>query len=87
MSCMYISEPAAVIRRTGRRLVVERDEEKILQIPIHRLQRLVLFGRTQLTADSLALLLDCNIAVSMLTRRGRFRSTLISPFDFNIYLY
>ena len=86
MVCLYIAEAGAKIRRTGRRLLVERDDKLILEIPTHRLDRLLLYGRTQLTADALALLLDRNIEVSLLTRRGRFRGTLVCGQDKGVTL-
>lgn len=86
MPCLYVTEPGSVIRRTGRRLYVEKEGERRLEIPIHRLERLLLFGRTQLTADALALLLDRHVAVTLLTRRGQFRGSLQPGQDQGIQL-
>jgi len=76
MACLYLSEQGAVVRRQGRRLLVELEGQTILEIPVHRLDRLFVFGRCQLTADAMALLLDRQIAVSLLTQRGRFRGSI-----------
>ncbi len=79
MCNLYLSNPGAKIRRTGSRLLVEKDDEIILDTPIHRLTRILIFGRTQITADAMTLLLDRGIAVAMFNIRGNFNGMLINP--------
>ncbi|HOQ05576.1 MAG TPA: CRISPR-associated endonuclease Cas1 [Anaerohalosphaeraceae bacterium] len=79
MGTVYLQEQGAKVSRQGRRLLVSKEDQPLLSIPVHRLQRLVIIGRIQLTASALALLLDRKASVVMLTSRGQVRGTLIPP--------
>ncbi|HOK66046.1 MAG TPA: CRISPR-associated endonuclease Cas1 [Anaerohalosphaeraceae bacterium] len=79
MGTVYLQEQGAKISRQGRRLLVSKEDQPLLSIPVHRLQRLVIIGRIQLTASALALLLDRGVSVVLLTTRGQVRGTLLPP--------
>ncbi len=79
MGTVYLQEQGAKVSKQGRRLLVSKDDQPLLSIPVHRLQRLVIIGRIQLTASALALLLDRGVSVVLLTARGQVRGTLLPP--------
>ena len=83
MPALYLSEQGATLCRQGRRLVVRKGADVLQTIPVHRLDRIVLMGRSQITADASALVLDRGIPVVLLNRRGSIRGCLVpslSPF-------
>lgn len=79
MGTVYLQEQGAKVSRQGRRLLVSKDDQPLLSVPIHRLRRLVIIGRIQLTTSALALLLDRGISVVLLTLRGQVRGALLPP--------
>lgn len=79
MSSIYLQEQGSKVSRQGRRLLVTKDDQELLSIPIHRTDRLVLMGRIQLTASAMALLLDRQIPVVLTTHKGQIRGSLLPP--------
>lgn len=79
MGTIYLQEQGSKISRQGRRLLVSREDQPLLSIPIHRLERLLIIGQIQITTSALALLLDRQIPVIFLTLRGQVRGALIPP--------
>lgn len=86
MTIIYLSEQGAVIRKTSRRIIAEKDKKILLDIPIIKIDRLFIFGNIQVTTQALALLLDHGIDVSFFTSRGRLRGKLSSTMSKNIFL-
>lgn len=81
MGAVYLQQQGARVVQKGRRLRVIKDDEQLLSIPIHRIDRLVIMGRIQLTASAMALLLDRKIPLVWTTSRGRVRGSLRPPLD------
>ncbi len=86
MTTIYLSEQGAVIRKTSRRIIAEKDKNILLDMPIIKIDRLFIFGNIQVTTQALALLLDHGIDVSFFTSRGRLRGKLSSSMSKNIFL-
>lgn len=78
---LFLTEQGTKVRCKGRRLVVTREKEQLFSCPIHRIDRLVLMGRIQISASALALLLDRSIPLIFTTSRGRIRGSLNPPLD------
>lgn len=79
MQTLYLKEQGSKLGCTGRRLVVTKDDQELLTVPIHRLTRVVLIGRIQVTAHALSLLLDRRIPLVMTSLTGRLRGVLVPP--------
>jgi len=79
MQTLYLKEQGSKLGCTGRRLVVTKDDHELLAVPIHRLTRVVLVGRVQVTTQAMALLLDRRIPLVMTTTTGRLRGVLVPP--------
>ncbi|HPY76202.1 MAG TPA: CRISPR-associated endonuclease Cas1 [Anaerohalosphaeraceae bacterium] len=79
MGSIYLQEQGSKVSRQGRRLLVTKDDQELLSIPIHRTDRLVIMGRIQLTASAMALLLDRRIPVVLTTHKGQIRGSLLPP--------
>ncbi len=79
MQTLYLKEQGSKLGCTGRRLVVTKDGEELLAVPIHRLTRVVLIGRVQVTTQAMSFLLDRRIPLVMTTLTGRLRGVLVPP--------
>lgn len=86
MSCLYLTEQGAVLQRKGERLVVTIDEQTMADVPVAKLEAVLVFGRVHLTTFALQLCLTHGIELALYTRRGRLLGQLTSPFPKNIEL-
>ncbi|GAB4460824.1 MAG: CRISPR-associated endonuclease Cas1 [Anaerolineae bacterium] len=77
MAPVYIREQGAVVRRQGERLVVTRDKERLLDLPLLHVDQVVLFGNVQLTSQAVAMLLQKEVDVVFLSHYGKFRGRLM----------
>lgn len=83
---LYITQQGSVLKKVSRRLVVFNNEEKIAEIPIIKVSRIMLFGNIQVTAQAIAFLLDSGIDVCYLSSRGKYRGRLAAPMSKNVLL-
>jgi CRISPR-associated protein Cas1 len=86
MSALYVTEPGAVIRLSSRTLMISKGKEKLAQVPILRIDNVLIFGNAQITTQALNVLLDEGIDVTYLTRNGRLRGRLTSATSKNVLL-
>ena len=72
LNTLYVTTPDAYISLDGENVVVLRENETLLRIPLHNLEGIVTFGYT---GASPALMGECaerNISLSFFTANGRF---------------
>src|SRR3990172_2949068 len=78
MATLYVTEPGAQVHRADERLVVMRGEEVLNDIPMIKVNRVVLMGRgVSLTTPALYALTERGVDVVYLTGRGRYVSRLV----------
>ncbi len=81
MCQLYLTEQGSKLCRKGRRLIVRKDEEELFEVPLHRIDRIIIMGIAQITGSALALLLDRGIPLVLTTKTGRIRGTLLPSMD------
>lgn len=86
MSTLYLTEQGTRISLKGQRLILKRDEELLMDIPLRKISRLFLFGNIQLTTPALHALLEEEVDVSFFSARGRFKGSLGGAMSRNIPL-
>ncbi len=86
MDVVYLRTAGSVVRRRGERLEVWKGDEKLADLRLFQLDRLVLVGAVQLTSQAVALLLDRGVDVVFLTGGGRLRGSLVSAESRNVFL-
>ncbi len=77
MTCLYLTQSGTKLARMGRRVRLLKDDEEIFSLPIHQIERILIFGRIQITADTLSLLLSKGIPLCLFTSKGIFRGSLV----------
>lgn len=77
MPPVYVREQGAVVRRRGERLVVTRNKEELLDLPLIHVDQVAMFGNVQLTTQAAAMLLQAEIDVVFFSRYGKFRGRLV----------
>jgi CRISPR-associated protein Cas1 len=83
---LYLTEQGSILRKAGDRLLVEKDDEVILDIPYHKLESVLLFGSIQVTTQALGELLEKGVHLSLFSRQGGFRGSLVPPRGKNVDL-
>jgi CRISPR-associated protein Cas1 len=86
MPTLYVTEQNSVIRKTGDRLVVEKNHQVLLDVPCLKLDTVFLYGNVQVTSQALAELLDHGIELALFTIHGRLRGQLTPPKAKNVIL-
>ena len=83
MAILYVLEQGAKLRRKGSRIIVEKDDEVISDIPGFKLEQVVIYGNVSFTVPILDYLLKADVGVSFLSMRGRLRGHLWPAFSNN----
>ncbi|RLC71522.1 MAG: CRISPR-associated endonuclease Cas1 [Chloroflexi bacterium] len=78
MGALYLTEQGSVLRRTGERLVVTKDGQRLQEVPIIHVEQVVVMGNVQLTTPAVALLLQKDVDVVFLSSYGKFRGRLMT---------
>jgi CRISPR-associated protein Cas1 len=83
---LYLTQQGSVLRKIGNRLIVEKDETILLDVPYHKLEVVLLFGNIQVTTQAMAELLDVGIPIGLLSRSGELRGRLEPALGKNVPL-
>ena len=86
MSNLYITEQGAVLRKTGDRLIVSKDQENLLDVPCNKIDGVLIFGNVQFTTQAVHELFEHGIELAILTRTGKLIGQITSPVTKNIEL-
>jgi len=86
LATLYITEPGARIEKEYQRLLVTKDDEVLLRVPLSRVSDVVLVGRTGATTPALLALLDAGIGLAFVSSSGALRGRLVPPLPKNIPL-
>ena len=76
MPTLYLVEQGAELRCDGERLVVQREDMVLQELPLVKIEQVVIFGNVQLTTPAIKRLLDRKVDVVFLTLAGRFHGRL-----------
>ncbi len=86
MAPLYVVEQGAVVQKEGERVVVRKDGQLLLSVPVFKLDSVVVFGGVQLTTQVMALLLANGIEVSFMSTDGRIKGRLLPAESRNVLL-
>ncbi|MGQ9558315.1 MAG: type I-D CRISPR-associated endonuclease Cas1d [Desulfurispora sp.] len=86
MAALYLMEQGAVVRKVDQRVVVELEGRTVQDIPLIKIDQVVIFGRVTVTAAATAMFLEHGIEVVYLTAYGKFLGRLQPPAPKNCLL-
>lgn len=86
MACLYITEQQAILRKTGDRMIVEKDGVVLMEIPCLKLDAVLLYGNVQFTTQAAVELLQHGIELSLFSSTGRLWGQLTPPKARNVVL-
>ncbi|MFQ5869759.1 MAG: type I-D CRISPR-associated endonuclease Cas1d [Candidatus Zixiibacteriota bacterium] len=72
MSTLYVSKEGAVVRVTGERVQVTLQRERLLDVPMIKVEQVVMLGRVSITSPALRTLMEHSIEVVYLSTYGKY---------------
>ncbi len=86
MGTVYITANDAFIGKTDERLVVKADKQKLLDVPLIKVDGLVILGRATVSPAVVKELLERHIPLCFLTETGKYLGRLESEMTKNIFV-
>lgn len=86
MANFYLTEQGSILRKTGDRLIVQKDNEILLDVQCSKIDAVLIFGNVQFTTQAVHELLEHGIEMALLTRTGKIIGQITSPSTKNIEL-
>lgn len=86
LNTLYVTTTDAHVGRDGENVVVRIDGEIRFRIPVHNLESIITFGYTGASPALMHLCAQHGVALSFLSRSGRFLGRVASPTSGNVLL-
>lgn len=86
MARLYLTEQQAILRKTGDRLIVEKDDEVLLEVPCLKLDAVLIYGNVQFTTQAAVELLEHGIELALFSTTGKLWGQLTPPKARNVLL-
>jgi len=86
MANLYLTEQNSILRKSGDRLIVQKDDETLLEVQCHKIDAVLIFGNVQFTTQAVHELFQHGIELAILTRTGKLIGQITSPTTKNITL-
>lgn len=64
MSVLYIKEQGATLQKMGDRILVTKNGNQLLDIPVFQIENLAVIGNVQITTQALHMLMEKGVDVS-----------------------
>lgn len=86
MANLYLTEQNSILRKSGDRLIIEKDDKVLLEVQCHKIDAVLIFGNVQFTTQAVHELFEHGIEMAILTRTGKLIGQITSPSTKNITL-
>ena len=86
LNTLYVTTQDTYLRKEGETVVVEKEKQVLLRLPIHTLQCLVTFGNVMTSPYLLNLCAERGVSVSFMSETGKFLARVTGPVSGNVLL-
>jgi len=86
LSTLYLTEQGSKLKKVGRRLIVEKEGEELLDVPIFKIDSVLIFGNVQISTQALRLFLENGVETAFLNLSGQLKGKLSPLKAKNVYL-
>jgi CRISPR-associated protein Cas1 len=86
LNTLYVSLQGSYLHKDGETVVVEKEKQRVLQLPIHTIGDIVCFGDVLCSPFLLGFCADRDVSVSFLNEHGRFMASVRGPVSGNVLL-
>lgn len=85
MTILYLSEEGSVLEKKGDRLKIRKVNDTLKELPLEKVDGIVLMGNTHVTTPLMTELLDREIPLTWLSETGKFYGRLEPTTSFDIH--
>ena len=85
MSVLYVKEQGALIQKRSERLLITRNNQSLLEIPIYNIDSIAVIGNVQITSQALQTLMKNGIDVRYFAFSGKYLGCTSSCMSRNIF--
>lgn len=86
LNTLYVSSQGTYLHLEGETVVVEKEKQKVLQLPVHTIGGIVCFGNVLCSPFLLGFCAERDISISFLSEHGRFLASVHGPISGNVLL-
>lgn len=86
MAVIYIKEQGAYVQKSGERIIVTKNGNRLMDIAVMHIDNLSVIGNVQITAQALHMLMERGIDVSYFSYSGKFLGHTAAESSKNIFL-
>ena len=86
LNTLYVTTPDAYLSLDGENVVILKDDEVLLRVPLHNLEGIVTFGYTGASPALMGACAKSGIAISFCTVHGRFIASVTGETQGNVIL-
>ena len=86
LNTLFITTHGTYLSREGETIVVTREKEVILRVPVHTLEGIVLLANSSLSTPLMGFCAEHGVQISMLSERGEFHARVQGPVKGNVLL-
>lgn len=86
LNTLYVSSQGSYLHQEGETIVVERERQKVLQLPLHTIGGVVCFGNVLCSPFLLGTCAERDISVTFLSEHGRFLASVRGAVSGNVLL-
>ena len=79
MAFLYITEQGAKISQTGQRLIIQKEDQKLAELPLIKIEAVLLYGNIQVTTQAMRCLLEHGIDTVYFNYYGKLYGMLVPP--------
>jgi CRISPR-associated endonuclease Cas1 len=86
LNTLYVTTQGSYVHRDGETVVIEQEQKKILQVPIHMISSIVCFGNVLCSPALLGFCAERSVSIAFLTEYGHFLASVNGPTTGNVLL-
>lgn len=83
---LYVTSPGAYLSLDGENIVVLKEDETKIRVPLHNLEGIVSFGYTGASPALMGVCAERNISLTFVTEHGRFLARVVGKMHGNVTL-
>lgn len=86
LNVLYVTSPDAYLSLEGETIVIKRDNQNAVHLPLHNIENILCFGYTGASPALMAACAERNIGIVFLSPHGRFLARVIGKTKGNVLL-
>ncbi|MBC8488684.1 MAG: CRISPR-associated endonuclease Cas1 [Bacteroidetes bacterium] len=77
MPSLYLTEQGAKLKKEGQRLIVTKEDKKIADLPLIKLESVLIYGNIQISTQAMRMLLNSGVETAFFTINGKLIGRLV----------